>query len=460
VYSNFGEIKTKTNEIEPEILSNGTLKADEHERTDRVKEYDAIEYVEVQPFEMIECGEIKIESANKLKSGSKAILRETTTAEAIKQESSNKKYPPKQIATKATGERFLKKFHCTICNRYFMNQKTLAKHLKDHEERAKHVLTSDEVAKLPSNQISVSSTGEMYARRYKCSICNKYYISNECLSMHMRCHKRAPFAKKLTEEDLKHIPADRISTLQTGEKVLREQKCELCGKYFLTKDSLRVHMNDIHELKKKRTEKPQLLTEEESNQYPTNQIFIASSGDIFLRKYQCDICKKYILTKNTLFAHMRDVHYRTTNRRIGNHVCDTCGKGFKNRGALNAHKWIHSKTQRYICSYCGKGLKNKHALEEHTNAHLGLKPFKCRECGKTFGRKTLLKVHQRVHTGEKPFKCDQEGCERAYAHGSDLIRHLYGAHRIYKRKYECQVCPRIFHEKKLLTKHMLTHGYD
>lgn len=219
-----------------------------------------------------------------------------------------------------------------------------------------------------------------------------------------------------------------------------------------------------------------ILTDEDLRKLPSYRISAKSTGEKHLREYQCDICEKYLLSKRTLAAHMK--LHRAIPEVLENNVCDVCGKVLKNKNSLKNHKDTHLEARRYICSYCGKGFRIKNNMLEHTNTHTGLKPHHCTQCDKAFGefgwfvgstgfgiissvgllgRRTHLIVHMRIHSGHKPYKCSVEGCERKYAHGIDLKRHLYGAHRIYTKKFECQICSRIYSERKLLTKHMRTH---
>lgn len=194
------------------------------------------------------------------------------------------------------------------------------------------------------------------------------------------------------------------------------------------------------------------LTADDFKKLPSYRISAKSSGEKHLRQYQCDICARYLLSKRTLAAHMK--LHRT---EAASNVCDICNKVLKTKSGLRVHKEVHSDAKRFICSYCGKGFRIKNNLTEHTNSHTGSKPYACTECNKSFGRRTHLIVHMRIHTGHKPYKCSVAGCERTYAHGIDLKRHLYGAHRIYTKKHECQICSRIYSERKLLTKHMKSH---
>lgn len=181
------------------------------------------------------------------------------------------------------------------------------------------------------------------------------------------------------------------------------------------------------------------------------------SGEKRIRQFQCDICKKFLLTKTTLTSHMKLKHRSPDDAIKSNSVCDVCGRVCSTPGNLKIHKTIHTNVKNFICSFCGKGFRVKFHMTEHMNSHTGLKPYKCTICEKSFYKRSLLDTHKRIHTGYKPYKCSIEGCERTYAHSIDLKRHLWGQHRIYTKKYECPICSKIFSENKLLTKHLKTH---
>lgn len=196
------------------------------------------------------------------------------------------------------------------------------------------------------------------------------------------------------------------------------------------------------------------LTEQDLKNLPSSRISGKSNGEKQIRQYQCDICQRYLLSKRTLASHMKLIHRHESR---GSFECDVCGKMLISKHSLKKHKETHMEAKSFICSYCGKGFRLKFNMLEHINSHTGQKPHKCTQCDKTFGRRTHLIVHMRIHTGAKPYKCTVEDCGRTYAHGIDLKRHLYGAHRIYTKKFECRICAKVYSENKLLTKHMKSH---
>ncbi|PIO27051.1 hypothetical protein AB205_0025960, partial [Aquarana catesbeiana] len=63
--------------------------------------------------------------------------------------------------------------------------------------------------------------------------------------------------------------------------------------------------------------------------------------------------------------------------------------------------------QRFSCAECGKCFRFKCRLNAHKRSHTGEKPngekpYSCPECGKCFSRKFNLYTHLTSHTEEKP----------------------------------------------------------
>lgn len=146
-------------------------------------------------------------------------------------------------------------------------------------------------------------------------------------------------------------------------------------------------------------------------------------------------------------------HYRYER----SHLCDICGFVSSSIHNLKKHRNKHLESKRHTCTDCGKGFHHFFKLKEHMTMHTGLKEHKCTVCGKMFARRSGLDSHLRIHTGEKPYACTFEGCESMFMYGIDLKRHLFRAHGVYTKKYECELCARVFSENKLLVAHMKTH---
>uniref|UniRef100_A0A7E4ZYW0 C2H2-type domain-containing protein n=2 Tax=Panagrellus redivivus TaxID=6233 RepID=A0A7E4ZYW0_PANRE len=92
------------------------------------------------------------------------------------------------------------------------------------------------------------------------------------------------------------------------------------------------------------------------------------------------------------------------------------------------------------CPVCDQTFANRQSMLRHVsrkhpdhdasatkyNAQNDL-PFQCDVCYKSFEQKSSLQFHMKRHTG-KSFECPQ--CQRQYAHGSELRKHLVRSHKV------------------------------
>uniref|UniRef100_A0A8C5IZD8 Uncharacterized protein n=1 Tax=Junco hyemalis TaxID=40217 RepID=A0A8C5IZD8_JUNHY len=143
------------------------------------------------------------------------------------------------------------------------------------------------------------------------------------------------------------------------------------------------------------------------------------------RPYVCGTCGKSFRHRRSLLAHKK---LRRGNR--ARHGCAECGRSFCLRGDLLRHRGSHRAPRcpdtapgpdgerPFVCGPCGKSFSWRESPELHLQQHRALP---CPECGRVFLHGGHLSLHRRGHSGLRPFPCAR--CGRAFATQASLSSH-------------------------------------
>ena len=236
---------------------------------------------------------------------------------------------------------------CKICSRHFRSYKTLNVHMRLH-----------------------------MAKSYKCAVCGKIFTMKKSYQRHIESHKRQNMGKLFECGICDKSYADLNAWKRHREIHLevRNYSCNLCGKAFVEKYSLRVHQTSHFY--------PAVKTERNTD---------ITSG------YSCHICGKLSKTKTAMKKHM-------LTHSAKKFTCEFCNKRFSVKYSYIRHRRIHTGEKPYKCGFCERSFSDSSAWAKHVRTHTGGKQYSCDLCSKSFYDKTLCKTHMKRHQRTEQFK--------------------------------------------------------
>ena len=296
---------------------------------------------------------------------------------------------------------------------------------------------------------------------YFCVPCSKTYSSKAKFQAHnWYKHKKTKEEEKKSELMCQHCPAefDHVAARMEHEEKIHNpisRTCGYCKEDFDTYKSLAAHLAYTHC---------------QSNEMGKLVCIICS---IFQRKNKkdvkmhilgmhfkcpnqlCKICNKPFDQIYMLQEHMRSAHTEGDSFQ-----CDKCEKSFKTKQSMNRHFIVHHEKQNVRkCKFegCEKTFANGFALSKHMQHHKK-EPFVCDICGKDFRQKGNLRIHTiREHTSEAEqqklsYKCEEPGCEFTAIRKDMVQAHVKRTH-LKIRNHQCLHCVKSFFRKSQLEEH-------
>ncbi|KAL3284856.1 hypothetical protein HHI36_018995 [Cryptolaemus montrouzieri] len=300
-----------------------------------------------------------------------------------------------------------KKIRCFECFQSFESEAKLIQHCRE----SSHV------------------SGELY----KCDICSATFDVRYKHTKHVMNHGQGRICEICGAQVKAYNMKRHLKEVHYCNK---EHICQYCGNSFMQNSVLQNHIAKRHFNKETnkslcflcgRTFKVLALLNDHLNRKH-------ASEDLESKMYSCEVCKKYFICRDSLKLHMRFHNSGgiSTKRKSENKTaktrkiykykrkCHICMKMFSAPG-FKSHMMIHLNIKPFKCSVCLKYFRQKQQLKSHMNIHLNLKPYQCQYCKKHFRQLTNLHVHVRLHTGETPYKCTY--CDKGFSHLSAMKKH-------------------------------------
>lgn len=326
-------------------------------------------------------------------------------------------------------------YHCGECSLDFPLLATYNRHLSRHEK-------SERPHKCGFCPLRFKSTIQMKAHENKlhgmdhevkphseksksimCDTCGKTFMYKSKLNVHVRMahtSSEMPTCNICYKSFTAKSSLERHMLLHSNEK---PHSCTKCDASYRRALELRHHMEMVHDGKN-----PHLCGEcnlEFKNYhalYMHKQIVHLKKPTMGskLRQYHlaCKLCKVSHKKTHDLQQHINAAH---ANETYPYSECAHCSRPFLTNQHLAQHKEIH--TDKYACKECGKRHTTIQRLQIHTESmHSDVKPYDCPICiTKSYKSSMALRQHMVAHTDGKQHVCDF--CEKAFVRKDQLTIH-------------------------------------
>ncbi|XP_058463173.1 zinc finger protein 714-like [Malaya genurostris] len=221
-------------------------------------------------------------------------------------------------------------------------------------------------------------------KRFHCEICQKYYHSKEYLALH-NLKKHSKIEDKPFNCDKCDKSFSKAGLLNAHMKAHIQIKCTVCHRMLASK-SLKMHM----------------LRHTGNMKYVCDTCGKEFRSKITLEQHikrhmgiddrlQCHICSRWILGKRYLKVHMKTVHC-DKNQEI---ACNICFLKYPNERSLSVHKGRVHVEKKFECEFCGKKFKRSINCKEHRASHTGEVLYTCNVCGMTCNSNGNLYSHKK-----------------------------------------------------------------
>ena len=277
---------------------------------------------------------------------------------------------------------------------------------------------------------------------FPCYKCNEAFEHQRLLAEHLSIHNG--FQKVFPCEKCKEVFLDGMS-LENHMKNRHIQvnegfKCKFCERSFDYKDSLKKHLDRLHNRKFCNKCCDDFADRESLTKHLST---FCNKGKREGKVYPCTKCDKILNSKRVLKKHEKLIHTVGIKKK---HRCDQCQKTFATEKGLESH---HATCGTLIkCLLCGKIFQELRNLKIHIKVvHEKQEKHKCNECEKSFVTKKELKIHDNyAHNPFYTFKCSM--CETAFTGEFNLKMHTGSIHK------KCHICGKKFPTIQQVQEHL------
>lgn len=252
-----------------------------------------------------------------------------------------------------------------------------------------------------------------------------------------------------------------VKELTVTQSKLRQKfyQCKSCAKIFFCKITLRIHKNHCRGLQKQyHCSSCPLMFKSRAVLFNHRQLHSAKKSK---RRHKCEICGREFILKSTLKKHRQSQVCKGSRmkcyRNLPQHFCSQCGEGFLNASNLELHQKLHKVGEIHAStSVVESAQSNGHGAS--VRVPRAVRRYPCGYCDEAFIDRRSVALHEKLHTDKEFATFDEERKMILRRHQLTLMfQKQQQQQQSNRKKFGCDVCGRCYSIELLLHMHTRLH---
>ncbi|KAM3955991.1 zinc finger Y-chromosomal protein 1-like [Aphomia sociella] len=265
---------------------------------------------------------------------------------------------------KEHSKRHTRRYECCECGKRNNNVYSVVKHYNEQHGTIDTTFTCHECGFTTPSHRGYRYHRDKHKQKQQCTMCDSTFVNGTGLRVHMyTVHKQSNRVYSCETCNKVYNAKSGLVAHMASTHTNNTAYCASCRRYFRTEHNLAHHLRTNS---KHITEKDKRFTCAECNAKFVTKTSLKQHVDfVHLKnsKYECDKCLKVFKNNSGLKKHVSYVHEKIRPPR--NKICDICGRGFTTLTILKFHIRTHTGERPLQCTQCPATFAHSAALYTH-----------------------------------------------------------------------------------------------